>query len=112
MDCECVSALKCKVCIRFNDKIQSVRNFNAAFLNGLKNLCSSAVKDHRKADMHQTAIRLYSKCQSKSVTDYSPLARALYTLDASTKWTLENKFNLSLFHLQGKYSFYQNGSVM
>jgi len=105
MDREYVSALKCKVCIRFSDKIQSARNFNAAFINGSKNLRSSAVKDHGKADMHQTAMRLYNKYQSESVTDYSPLARALYNLDGSTKRTLEKKFDLAYFICKENIAF-------
>ena len=44
MDREYVSVLKCKVCKRFVDKIQSARNFNPAFINGSKNLHASAMK--------------------------------------------------------------------
>ena len=105
MDREYVAMLKCKVCIRFSDKIQSCRNYNAAFINGSKNLRSSAVKDHGKTDMHQTAMRLYNKYQAENVTEYSPLARALYTLDASTKRTLEKKFNLAYFICKENMAF-------
>jgi len=107
MDQEFVLSLKCKVCCKFEDKIQSVRNFNCAFINGSKNLSSSAMKDHGKNDMHQTAMRLYNKHKAKSITEYSPLARAFSSLDPNTKRDLD-----SLFHLQGKSCFHQNGPTV
>ena len=85
MDREFVSVLKCKVCKRFNDKIQSARNFNPAFINGSKTLRASAMKDHGKTDMHQMAMRLYNKYHAEDVTEYAPIAKALCMLDKMTK---------------------------
>ena len=36
-----VSALQCKVCTKFVDRIRSSRNFNSAFINGSTNLWAS-----------------------------------------------------------------------
>ena len=112
MDREFVSSLKCKVCKQFSDKIQSARNFNPAFINGSKNLCASAMKDHGKTDMHQMAMRLYNKYHAEDVTDYAPIAKALCTLDEKSKQTLLRKFEIGLLYLQRKFSLYKDVTVV
>ena len=62
-----------------------------------KNLHSPAMKDHGKSEMHQMAMRLYNKHKAKSITEYSPLARAFSSIDASTKQDLEKTFDLAYF---------------
>ena len=97
MDQEYVSVLKCKVCKRFNDKIQSTRNFNPAFINASKNLRASAMKDHGKTNMHQMTMRLYNKYHGEDVTDYVPIAKVLCMLDKTTKQALQKKFEIAYF---------------
>ena len=46
-----VSHLRCSICTRFQDKIESSRNFSRAFITGKSNLCTSAFRDHAKSDM-------------------------------------------------------------
>ena len=71
---ECVRCLKCSVCVRFQDKLMTCRNYSSAFIEGSKNLRSSAFKDHAKSDMHQRAMLLLRKASAKTATDYSPIA--------------------------------------
>ena len=56
-----VASLKRFVCIRLADKIQSCRNFNLAFIEGLQNLRASSFKDHVAMDMHKCAMILFYK---------------------------------------------------
>ena len=58
---ECVHCLKCSVCIRFRDKLVTCINYSSAFIEGSKNLRSSAFKDHARSDMHQRAMLLLKK---------------------------------------------------
>ena len=104
MDRDFVFVLKCKVCKRFVDKIQSARNFNLAFITGLKNLHASTVKDHGKTDMHQMVMRFYNKYQAENVTDYAPIAKALCTLDKKSKEILK-KFELAYFICKENLAF-------
>ena len=53
-----VSALKCKVCIQFEDQLTSTRNFNRTFISGSTNFRVSTVKDHASSAMHQRAMLL------------------------------------------------------
>ena len=62
-----VSALKCGVCIQFNDRLILLRNYNSAFVNGSKNTRTSAFKEHPDTDMHTCAMLLYKKQHSTNV---------------------------------------------
>ena len=105
MDREYVSVLKCKVCKQFSDKIQSARNFNPAFINRSKNLRASAMKDHGKTDMHQMAMRLFNKCSAEDITDYAPIAKALCTMDKTSKEVLQKKFEIAYFICKENLAF-------
>ncbi len=65
--------LLCKVCKRFQGKIQGSRNFNTVFIDGLPNLRTSCFKDHATTDMHIKEPCV--KEQSSAVVEYSPLFR-------------------------------------
>ena len=56
-----VSHLKCSICTRFQDKIESSRNFSRAFITGTSNLRTSAFRDHAKSDMHASSMHLLKK---------------------------------------------------
>ena len=71
-----VSSLKCSRCAQFSGQLKGVRNFSPAFIEGSKNLRASAFKDHARSDMHKQAMHLFKRSQSRSITDYLPIARA------------------------------------
>ena len=76
-----VAKLKCIICKRFVDKVQSSRNFSPAFVDGSTNLRTSSFMDHAKSDMHKRAMLLLKKEQSTDVRDYAPIARSIYRMD-------------------------------
>ena len=41
-----VGSLSCSVCSEFKNNLQGMRNYNAAFIEGSKNLRASNLKDH------------------------------------------------------------------
>ena len=95
---DCVSALKCSVCIRFQDKLRSDKNCNSAYILGSMNLRTSSFKDHTASDMHQHAMKFLKKSQSNGdVSTYAPIAKALTTLDTRTEETVEKKFEITYF---------------
>ena len=67
-----VSTLSCSKCTQFADKLQGVRNFNPAYIEGSKNLRASAFKDHAESEMHKRAMLLFKKSQSSEITQYAP----------------------------------------
>ena len=54
-DREHIALLKCSVCSQFATKLESMRNFKAAFIDGSSNIRISSVKDHAATDMHARA---------------------------------------------------------
>ena len=52
-DCNYVATLKCSMCIQFNEKLRGMRNYNPAFVVGLKNLRASSYEDHAPMYMHK-----------------------------------------------------------
>lgn len=69
----------------FKDKLQGMRNFTSSFVDGSTNLRLSSLKDHAGTDMHARAMVLLKKKQGIDVCDYSPIARALNTMDETSK---------------------------
>ena len=84
-DCDHVSSLKCSVCTQFQSKLCGMPNYNPAFIDGSKNLRASSFKDHAVSSMHARAMLLLKIAQSTSICDYTPIAKALHTMDASAE---------------------------
>ena len=86
-DREHVSVLKCSVCGKYKDKLESMRNFQPAFIKGTSNVRTSTYKDHAFTEMHKRAIHLFKKDQSTSIFQYVPIAEAFAqsSMDARTK---------------------------
>ena len=93
-----VSALRCSVCVKFEESIRSCRNFNPAFIHGSTNLRESSFKEHARTDMHARAMLLLRKEQASDVTEYAPIARALTTLNREI--FVFTKFRISNFRVQ------------
>ena len=95
VDRDHLASLKRSVCIRLADKIQSCRNFNPAFIEGLQNLRASFFKDNTATDMHKHAMILFHKSRSGDVVEYAPIARALSTLDQNAASKLKRKLEIA-----------------
>ena len=102
-----VASINCSICTTFDEKIRGSRNYNDAFIVGSTNLHTSSFRDHAKTDMHQQAMILFRKSQGSQVTEYSPIAKALYnttTLDAGAKQILK-KFEIAYLICKENLSF-------
>ena len=47
--------------LQFSEKLQSLRNFRSAFIDGSSNIQVSSVKEHAGTDMHSSAMHLLKK---------------------------------------------------
>ena len=90
-----VTALKCTVCIQFEEKLIGCRNFTRSFIRGSTNLQSSSFKEHSKSFMHRRAMILLRQTQSQHVTEYSPITKSLTTLDIATEAKIRRKFDVA-----------------
>ena len=96
-----VDTLKCKVCTKFKNQIQSKRNYNDRWVEGAGSLRVSNIKDHAKADQHVYAMTLFKREQAKasgvSPMTKTPIANALHRLSDDEKAKLEIKFDIAYF---------------
>ena len=53
-----VLALRCDVCSQFKERLQSMRNFRPAFIEGTTNVRTTTFKEHAATDMHARAMGL------------------------------------------------------
>ena len=102
VDCLHVDSLMCSVCTRFKSKLQGMRNYNPAFVEGSKNLQTSSFKDHVTSIMHVRAMSMLKK-RGDDVTEYAPIMKAL--LDKSTEVMLKRKFDIAYFIAKEKLAF-------
>ena len=56
-----VVALRCTVCYRFKERIQSSRNFSDKWIVGADSLRTSNIRDHAKTNQHYLAMKLLEK---------------------------------------------------
>ena len=89
-----VDSLMCFVCTCFKSKLQGMRNYSFAFIEGSKNVRTSSFNDHATSSMHVQAMSVLKKQRDDDVTEYAPIAKALLTMDESTKVMLKQKFDI------------------
>ena len=65
-DCHHVATLKCTVCSRFWERLQPVKNYRLAFIEGTSNIRTSSFKDHAETDMHKQAMGFSLKRRSRA----------------------------------------------
>ena len=78
-DREHVQSLRCAVCTQFKGKLDGMRNFRSAFIDGTTNVKTSMLKEHAVSDMHTFALMLFKKSTrcTCSVCEYALIAAAL-----------------------------------
>ena len=93
-----VSKLFCLVCQKYEDRIQSVKHFLAAWITGSANQKTSNIIDHAKSEQHKQAMSRLRTDQARasieSITSYSTITRCLSVIDEQTKLKLNRKFEL------------------
>ena len=50
--------MNCSLCLKYKDKLISLKNFNSSFIDGRTNFWKTAAKNHCISDMHDETIRL------------------------------------------------------
>ena len=104
-----VHLLWCAVCRQFEDYIRSTKNFSEAWIYGSDNHRVSNITDHAKSTQHNTAmfrLRLEQKKESGgSIVQFSPIARALCTLDEAAKNRLRKLYDVCFIMAKESIAF-------
>ncbi len=103
--------MSCKICVRFRDRLISCRNYNSAFIDGSTNLHTSAFKDHAHSDMHNRAMQLLQRANSKGVPDNAPIARALFSTSQSAQERIKKKFQIAYCLSKENMAFTKMGAI-
>ena len=93
-----VEKLWCATCRKFEDRLQGVRNFSAAWITGSTNQKLSNVLDHAQSEQHKMCMSLLRTEQAKSsdtpLTEYAPIALSILSMDKSLQETIGKKFDI------------------
>ena len=62
--------MKCKLCVKWEENIDSCKNYSEAFIKGSKNYRKSAVSEHEKTLQHEKSKELEEKarCEASGVS--------------------------------------------
>ena len=108
-DREYMLVLKCSICIQFQEKLLSQKNYNSAFISGPKNLWTSSFMDHTDNWMHKHAMILYKKSQAgEDAAAYAPITKALSVTNTRNAETM--KFHT--FFVKKTYTEWHKTEIM
>ena len=97
------------MCKRFEQHIQSQRNFSTRWITGSSNKKLSNVINHAKSDAHKAAMsRLRSKQvrqSGSSVVLSSKIGQSLLNLDETTRQQMRKKFDVCYMMAKESVSF-------
>ena len=102
-----VVMLKCKMCIKYEERITSIRGFSRNLIVGMSFVEKDSLEKHIKGDPHKYAANLFNK-QSMGASSFgdkiiksSPIGHGLTKMATRNKKVLENCFN-SAYYLAKK----------
>ena len=95
-----VSTLWCAVCKQYESRLESLKNFSRAWIDGSTNQKTSNIIDHALSDQHKTAMARLREERARSaklpVAAYAPIAHNLQsTLDPAVKDKLKKTFDIT-----------------
>ena len=93
-----VSVLWCEPCRKYEARIKGQKNFSSAWIEGTSNQRTSSMIDHANSNQHKASMAYLkadlAKANNESVTCFSPIARSLMNMDASTRERMKRKFDI------------------
>jgi len=105
-----VDRLKCKVCLKYNSRIQSMRNHSDKWIVGADSVRTSNVRDHARSDQHQHAMSLYYKesgstAKAAEASSSVNVCAMLQRLSESNRDRLRKQFDIAYFVASHKLAF-------
>ena len=99
MDGDRVSLLRCKICCKFKDRLESMRNFRLSYIEGSSNVKTSSFKEHADSEMHKRAMELQRKSQGTATINDAPIVQSLAgsTMDKVALERTKKKFDVAYF---------------
>lgn len=98
-----VSTLWCETCRKYEKRIDSLKNFSRAWIDGSTNHKTSNIMDHASSDQHKMAMMRLCEDRAKNsgepIMSYSTIARSIIlpSLDPAAKERIRKKIDISYF---------------
>ena len=104
-----VDKLKCKLCTKFESKIEGRENFSNQWILAADSVRASNVRDHAQNDQHAHSMALLKKENAVAVglgpVSYAPITRALNKLPDEERQRQRHKLDIAHFVATEKLSY-------
>ena len=108
-----VASLHCTICRKYEDHLQSLKSFNAAWITGSTNQKVSNVLDHTETEAAMSRKRAESaKACGESVVLSSPIGYSLSTLDLTTQVRMGRIFEICFMMAKENIAFAKYPSLL
>ena len=108
-----VTSLHCALCKKYEGHLQSLKNFNAAWITNQK---VSNILDHAGSGVHKSALvrkrAEAARARGESVVQSSPIGCALSTLDLTTRARMGWIFDLCFMMAKESVAFAKYPSLL
>ena len=105
-----VDKLKCKVYLKYNSRIQSMRNYSDKWIVGADSVRTSNVRDHARSDQHQHAMSLHCKesgstAKAGEASSSANVCTMLQRLSEGSRDRLRKQFDIAYFVANHRLAF-------
>ena len=111
-----VASLHCALCKKYEGYLQSLKNFNAAWITGSNKQKVSNILDHAGSGVHKSALvrkrAEAARARGESVVQSSPNGCALSTLDLPTRARMGRIFDLCFMMAKESVAFAKYPSLL
>ena len=95
--------IRCSACKQHDHRLQGLKNYNRAWVEGSKSATSDSVKKHVNTDMHKHAvdinmkIDLGAKRYTETVLQQTPIGRSITKMEKQAKEVLQMRINRAYY---------------
>ena len=103
--------IRCSTCKEHDDRLQGMKNYSCAWVEGSKNATSDSVKKHVNTDMHKHAIDMALKKQlgseqyTENVMKNTPIGKSMMKMAEHSKEVLRMRFNTAYYLAKNEKPF-------
>ena len=96
-------SIRCSMCKEYDDRLQGLKNYSRAWVEGSKSATSDSVKKHVNTDMHKHAVDIAMKKHhgseryTENVMKSTPIGKSITKMEEHSKEVLKMWFNKAYY---------------